>query len=355
MRYSYSAAWSVVGGISLPSEYETIELGNSTTCRFILTRNPDSVLEKVERGIAIGQLMLKGIVGLSTEPEFNVALESELTEIRAERRRKSGSFPVLAIEARGDIDATLGEFPVDRGEYIVTFDALNKQAIRRAHRSEIDAIQLAVSLESELPSRFSFLNEGTYLIDETGKLVYSMSLSMNADLVVSKGLSIEEYNRVSARYAMLQQSSEFTTIQRLFAEMADFGAGRLKAFLSGWTALEILIAKAFNTYEEEFLSPLKSAGQPTLRDRFLDRVKVVMSDKYRLTDKFAVVAAVLFPTALDEVLNEVYKKFQALKELRDKILHGREYQENELPVHDLAPLLRKYIIAHLEMGAAPPE
>ena len=107
--------------------------------------------------------------------------------------------------------------------------------------------------------------------------------------------------------------------------MADVGTDRLKAFLSGWTALEILIGKAFNTYEQVFLSPLKNAGQATLRDRFLDRIKVVMKDKYRLTDKFVVVAAVLFPAIPDIELEGDYETFCRLKKLRDSISHGDEF------------------------------
>jgi hypothetical protein len=135
--------------------------------------------------------------------------------------------------------------------------------------------------------------------------------------------------------------------------MTHYGPDRLKAFVSGWTALEILIEKSFKTYEQIFLSPLTNAEQPTLRERFLGRITDVMKDKYRLTDKFLAVAAVLFPAVADAEVQEDYKKFCRLKGLRDSIFHGDEFSERDLPVHELAELLRKYLVAYIEMPSQP--
>jgi hypothetical protein len=129
--------------------------------------------------------------------------------------------------------------------------------------------------------------------------------------------------------------------------VSDYETDRLKAFLSGWAALEILVAKAFKRYEYAFLSPLTNASQPTLRERFLERIKGVMKDKYRLIDKFVAIAAVLFPGASDNEIQDDFKKFTQLKQLRDSIFHGEEFSEENLPVHELAALLRKYVLAHV--------
>ena len=130
--------------------------------------------------------------------------------------------------------------------------------------------------------------------------------------------------------------------------MADFESDRLKAFLFGWAALEIFVNTSFKIYEKVFLSPLTDAGQPTLRERFLERVKDVMKDKYRLTEKFVAVAAVLFPGAADATLQEDFRRFSSLKQLRDAIFHGEEFSERDLPVNELAALLRRYMLGHLQ-------
>lgn len=347
MHYSYKAAWSVVGGINLPKDAQPIELYRSEHCRFVLTNNPDILLADIDRGSALGRLMLKGLVGQRGAADFSVALEAEIEEIKAERAKKVGSQAVLVVEADGEIDAALKEPLREHEGFIVTFDAVNKQAVARIHQAEIEAMKLAVAFESEAPSRFASLGEGTYLTNEAGKIVYSISFSMSGEATVSTALSAEGAGRISERYAMLQKANDVESVERLFSQMSDYGTDRLKSFLSGWAALEILIAKAFKSYEHAFLSPLTNAGQPTLRERFLERVKGVMKDKYRLTDKFVAVAAVLFPGAPDNEIQEDFKKFSQLKQLRDSIFHGDEFSEKNLPVHELAALLRKYVLAHV--------
>lgn len=109
-----------------------------------------------------------------------------------------------------------------------------------------------------------------------------------------------------------------------------------------------MIAKTFKTYEDTFLSPLANAEQQGLREKFLSRVKNVMKDKYRLTEKFAAVGAVLFPNARENINQNDFEQFTKLKKLRDSIFHGDEFSERDLPVYELAALLRKYILAHVQ-------
>lgn len=253
----------------------------------------------------------------------------------------------MVVEASGEIDASItGPFK-EHDAFIVTFDAVNKQAVARIHQPEVQAMKLAVALESETPSRFSLLNEGTYLTNDAGKIVYSVTFSMSADMTVSSALSEDALNRISERYTLLKNAEELESVERLFSQMSDYGTDRLKAFLSGWAALEIFFAKSFKIYENAFLSPLANASQPSLRERFLNRIKDVMKDKYRLTDKFLAVAAVLFPNAPDKEIDDDFKQFSDLKKLRDSISHGDEFSEKNLPVHELAKLLRKYVLAHV--------
>ncbi|MDN3510893.1 MAG: hypothetical protein NG784_06270 [Candidatus Jettenia sp.] len=347
MRYIYKASWSVVGGINLVRDSEQIELYQSPRCRFLLTNEPNILLADIDRGTALGRMMLKSLVGQARATEFPVALDAEIEEIRVERSKKIGSYPVLVVEASGEIDAHLTEQYREHDGFIVTFDAVNKQTVARTHRAEIEAMKLAVAFESEQPSRFSALGDSVYLINEEGKCIYSISFSMSSEVTVASGLTGDRVRHISTRYALLQRVNDMESVERLYSQMAEHGTDRLKAFLSGWTALEILIAKAFKVYEHAFLFPLANADQPSLRKKFLERIKSVMKDKYKLTDKFVAVAALLFPTAPDSELQEDFEKFSRLKQLRDSILHGDEFSENDLPVHELAALLRKYVLAHV--------
>ncbi len=338
----------MVGGINLAKNAQPIELCQSEQCRFVLTNNPDFLLVDLDRENALGRLMLKGIVGQRGTTEFSVALNAEIEEIKAKRAKKIGSQPVLVVEANGKIEAEITKPFREHEGFIVTFDSVNKQAVARTHKSEIEAMKLALALESESPSRFAELGDGVFLINEEGKTIYSISFTMSGEATVSTGLTAEGVERISSRYAILQRANDIESVERLFSQMADYGTDNLKAFLSGWAAIEILIAKAFKIYEDAFLSPLANAGQNSLREKFIGRIKGVMKDKYRLTDKFVAVAAVLFPSSPENEMQKDFEKFSKLKKLRDSIFHGEEFSEKNLPVHELAALLRKYILAHVE-------
>ncbi len=323
MRYSYSATWAVVGGIALPNDSECFHRACSLHEFSICADTRSySLLSNFERGDALARLMLKGMVGQRGATEFPIALEAEIKEIRAERKNKTGAQAVLALEAQGDIAAKFDRPAQEQDGYIITFDAVDKQEVKRAHQSEIEAMKSALAFESDVPSRFAALSENTYLIDELGTIIYSINLSVSVEMTTSSPLSSDEAKRIGERYGKLRQANDLTSVQRLFSQTADFGMDRLRAFLSGWASLEILIAKSFNAYEQDFLSPLADAGQPVLRERFLGRIRDVMRDKYRLTDKFVAVAAVLFPAVHDAELQEDYAQFCRFKKLRDLIYHG---------------------------------
>lgn len=349
MKYIYRASWSVVGGIKLGKDAETIVLFQSEQVRFFLTNNPDPLLLDIDRETALSRLMLKGFVGQRGIEEFPVALNAEIEEIKAERAKKVGSHPVLVVEASGDIEAEITRPFREHEGFIVTFDCVNKKTVARNHKLEIEAMKLAVALESDPTSWFALLGDGILLTNEEGKTIYSISFTMSGDATVSSSLTAKGIESICTRFNILHGSNDIESVERLFSQMVDYGSDRLKAFLAGWAAIEILIAKTFKTYEDAFLSPFANAEQQGLREKFLVRVKSVMKDKYRLTDKFAAVAAVLFPNTPENEVRKDLEKFNKLKKLRDSIFHGEEFSERNLPVHDLATMLRKYILAYVEV------
>ena len=175
----------------MPIDSQPIELFHSRACRFVLTRDPDSLLANIDRGTALVWLMAKGMVGQRGAAEFPVAIEAKIEEIKAERRKKAGSWAVLVVEAQGEIDAMIKEPLREHNEFVVMFDAIDKRAVRQVHQSEIEAMKLAVAFESEAPSRFAALSEGTYLINESGKTVYSISFSAFGEARLSTGQSLQ--------------------------------------------------------------------------------------------------------------------------------------------------------------------
>lgn len=386
MRYTYIAAWAMRSGIKLPDESESLELYNSGGRRFTLTRDPASLLMPIDRGAAIGTTVFTSISrqvandpragaaapgslykptkaaidamilrGFSDQPagELEAAVAAATDEIIAERERKRRvGWTVLVLEAQGDVEASVDEARSgDCGEFIVCFDAVDEEAVRQDHRADEDAMKLALALDTSPPGSFTALSSGVYLTTDEGKAIYSLSYRAYAEVVLVTRLREETLGRILARYQRLRHRGGLERVQRLFVQMSDVRTDRLdrlRPFLWGWAALEILIAKAFKLYEEEFLAPLTKADHPTLRERFLKRVRDVMKDKYRLADKFDVVSAVLFPNAPDSEVQDDGDKFRRLKGIRDSVYHGDDVSEWDLPVSELAELLRKYVLGYME-------
>jgi hypothetical protein len=117
---------------------------------------------------------------------------------------------------------------------------------------------------------------------------------------------------------------------------------RYRAFVDGWTALEIFVNKAFQWYEKRFAAKLEQE-LPSAK-RYLERIRVVMKDKYRLADKFAIIAGELNTESSGE---EDIKLFQAVKSTRDRLLHGEQVSDSQLPSLQLQQLLEKYLDLHI--------
>jgi hypothetical protein len=99
-------------------------------------------------------------------------------------------------------------------------------------------------------------------------------------------------------------------------------------------------------YEERFFKELDNGEHPESRRQYLRRVRSVMSSKYRLSDKFALIASLLSPESADEDVEQ----FKQAKNDRDKLLHGQDVHEASLPVQIVQELARKYLRIHLAVN-----
>lgn len=343
MNYTYIVAWSVLG-IMLPEGTQSYEIGHSDCCRFVLTRNPDVLLAVIDRQRAIGNFILS-VGPLAQLASNDAALSSTIEMIQAERRNKIMNQAVMIVEAQGKTEVSLKEPYREFDQFIVSLGAMNddneEENLVKIHRSDIEAMKVALALESNDPLRFYKLSSGLYFTDVGTKPIYNMRFSVSASGgFSSEKLTSENADRISARYDILRQAKEMEKVQRLFSLMADYKNTPLLAFISGWTALEILIKDSFDFYKEV----LTNEEDPSVRDMFLNRKNknTKEPDEYTLMDKFILAVLKLFPSDVDDDC----KKFSELKKLRNSI-HYKEFSEPHLPVSELATFLRKYMHAYM--------
>jgi hypothetical protein len=120
---------------------------------------------------------------------------------------------------------------------------------------------------------------------------------------------------------------------------------KLRRFISGWSALEILVNKVFSEYEKLFIQNLIGTAPTGHTQRYFDRIRYVMQDKYRITDKFVIVVACL---GENESTESDIDDFESIKEKRDSLLHGNLIDESSLPINETIRLLKKYLSRHID-------
>lgn len=347
MNYRYIAAWSVLG-IMLPEGTQSYEIGHSDCCRFVLTHNPDVFLAVIDRQRAIGNFILS-VGSLAQLSSNEAALSSTIEMIQTERRNKIMNQAVMIVEAQGKTEATLKEPYREFDQFIVSLGAMNddneEEDLVKIHSSDIEAMKVALALESKDPLLFHRLSTGLYFTDESNKPIYNMRFSFSGSMFSSAKLTSEDVDRISARYDMLRKATEMEKVQRLFSLMTDYKSTPLLAFISGWTALEILIKDSFESFKEV----LTNEEDPSVRDMFFNRKNrnTKEPDKYTLMDKFILAVLKLFPNDVDHDCG----KFSDLKKIRNSI-HYKEFSEPHLPVSELATFLRKYMHAYMTGSCA---
>jgi hypothetical protein len=353
VRYDYVAAWRVIGGISAPPKDCPVELATLDSGRFVLTCTLDGFSKKLDHAVAASKLLLRNRV--SSEADFASALHNEVGEIRAERGKRLAGSAIVLFEAQGEVEVSepkRGSL-VERDGYIAGWEFLDKTHVQAKYRGAIESMKVALGLAKPQVMRFDDLVDDLYMTD-SGRTLYSVELLPAPAWTTHsiRGLTPEDVNEISTKFSFVQDATELKSVNRLYRTMAARRSDRLRAFLFGWTALEILVAKAFKAYEKEFFSSAGNGWQQTLREGFIGSVRKMLESRYRSTDRFSAVTAVLFSDLAEEEVRGRLRSFSRLKELRDAISHGQDFVESELPVEEVEKLLRLYLFAALNRGVS---
>ena len=145
-------------------------------------------------------------------------------------------------------------------------------------------------------------------------------------------------------YNLLVDDTTLERVQRLLRSSFESGEDALRSFLAAWSAFEIFVNKSFVVYENRFFGGLLDERHPEVQRKYLERIREVMIDKYRLTDKFAAISFQLLPSSADEDLKIVLQ----IKKIRDELIHGESVDEAKLPMKPIRDLASKYLRLHIE-------
>lgn len=319
---------------------EEIVISESDKAQVILCANTSKYSIHSDRGLAVGTMMLKGLIGKGGEGEFEDHLETAVNSIKEERAKKYASGPFVVFSLGGETEVDLSKSTKDVGQFVIAFDAVDKERIKESYNEFINQHLTSLFLVTKRDFRVNKVFEGFHL-EEDGKVFYSYTFSSSGTATVSNPLT-EEIAKKLGDYFKLKKNTGLDDICRLLVRASSEQSDKLRSFIFAWTALEIFFNKTFRFYEQKFLEKHTIDSLPVLAQHFFKRLRDVMKGKYSLKDKFIVIVSMLS----DDAENDL-QQFVNAKKVRDKLLHGEDIEENELPINDVIRLARKYLALHL--------
>lgn len=343
MDYRYVSIFHV-SGIKLPNDKSEMLLVNSTSTRtkIVFQSDIDQLCYFIDRGAAIGSMMLESLFGKEDTGPVGDRIDKRIKLIRDDRRKRFGSGPFVVFEFSGEVDVHPSKPTRDLGEFIVSYDLVDKNQIRNQFKKEIDQLLISFFLIVERYYELKKVTDGMYLLDESSKVWYSFTLTTSAKIDVLKTFDDTSLHHLSDYSSALAKTFDLENVYRLVVQSSDKDSDNLESFLFGWTALEVFVNKTFKEYEQKFFKEYLVSEATFSAQKFFDRLRDVMKGKYSLKDKFTVISAYLSNEPEKDL-----KEFVSAQKVRNNLSHGKRIDESKLPTERIIFLLRKYLQNHL--------
>lgn len=349
MRYKYVVVYQLTGIIcpegNLAGQFIDI---STLQARANLTRDLESLPIDVDKACAVGRNLLGGLFGQSGEGTFEERIAKEVCAIRERRANDSSNDAFMIVEADGSIDEINIEHQRELDGFIFAICDSPIAEIVARYKSALEGLLAALALSSEnLCSVKKIVNQVIYYRRDD-KPIFCYSLTASGSMYASSPLKDEAIEKLPRHARRLAKHQALVDVARLLTKSLAVDDDPLLSFLSVWSGLEIFVNKNFKEYENKVLSRLAFGNPPPIPSRVVERIRNVMSDKYRISDKFSVIASELAETEAESD----QPVFETIKVARDRLLHGEEVPFDALPIGEAKRLLRKYLRLHLDRDEA---
>jgi hypothetical protein len=352
MKTNYLAVWKFYGADALAIDTTNLELArlNDPEIVAILTADPEPFFQHIDQSAVIASQLVKGLTGVFAPDQrgtFEERFAAKLENVRAGRAKQTAKGLFLVIKGETNVAAPNFTTRRDAATLAVCFDAVDKAEIRELFDPSIHAVltALTLSIPPNADHQVERVGEVIYLLEPDGeKPIYSFSVQMAAPrLSIVSPLSDAAVSHATKWIPKLIDDKTLARPASLVVMSLDRTTDALQGFLAAWSALEIFVNATFkSTYESRWFDVMQNGASGAVKPVF-NRVKDVMSDKYRLGDKFSIMAALLNMNAAETDADE----FRKLKSIRDDLLHGLD-----TPAHLLTEavqnLLFRYVSLHLD-------
>ncbi len=349
MLANYVAVWKLRGANRLVAKQTTVVLASSSEPEITasVTADPEPHLCHIDRAGALATLLLQGLFAPEKDNTPEERLAAGIEAVQARRAKQTGKGVFLVFAGKEHVPSREPVSQRDTKEFAVCFDAVDKEAVRSKFRPFVDATLTAcgLSLAPQADRQVEKIGEIVYLDDaENRKPIYSFTVSSGgARVSQSTPMTEDEISAAGPRVSALMADEAMARPVSLLQLSFDQRTDALQAFIAAWSALEIFVNANFKAiYEGRWFSVMES-GAPGAATPVFERFRDVMRDKYRLADKFLIIAAVLDPE--DATVDD--QEFRRLKKSRDDLLHAFK-TPTQLPTDAVQKLLLKYMKSHLD-------
>jgi hypothetical protein len=214
--------------------------------RVTVTPEREQFLTKLDLASAISHCLLRGIFSQDTVrfDEERARIIDGLVEERAKRFGSQGTYIVVRAWGlvAGDPNAKWGK----SGAFEFGFDVVDKDAIASKYRVLVESAMAAVLAVLPLGAQkqVSRVAEGVWFELPDGLPLFSFSPKvLGVGLSVSSRLDEKMVSEAMALAEQLSQNDDVRTPVGLFLRGVMESSDRLRAFIAGWSALEIFIQK----------------------------------------------------------------------------------------------------------------
>lgn len=255
----------------------------------LLTNDINRHCLNIDTGLASAKLLLCGMFSGEKVQDLPKAIEAGVTEIQEKRgtKKKSGAYAVITIKGYAELDINEKSYR-KTDQFSICFDAIDKDSLRNQHKEKIYSIVSSLSMSTSPEYHAEKISSGIYFLDENKKPLYSFTMQGGSlRIIQAKPIDIEKEKEITKLIGLSKNNQQLKTPFRLFTQSLETTQDQLRSFISAWTALEIFTNKVFSVYEEKFIVNIADNHNSHGVNQFLTRIKDVMKDKYRLTDKFA--------------------------------------------------------------------
>ena len=324
-----------------------------------LTLDWDTYCVHMDRSDALAHLMLSAFMGRARfgklsaywhrllvslrgrERMFRFDLEKETTAVRNTRHKNhksSGCY--LIYRGEGDVLEPVRLHAARKyGDLGFGIDAVRGEPYREIHRPALHSTATALSLaiaETNGSPETHFIGDIIYLSGKNGLVVYSRTIQMGEVCVVTSSPPSTERLRKAKFYipAMINDSRIETAIS-LFIQSQKRENDNLRAFISAWSALELVVNRFSKVVRPKWENLLENDVLP----KWDKNLKGMLVEDYRMRDRFFSVTCVL---DLNSASGDS-EMFNRINDIRSGFYHRLDVRDKDLPTHDVRTLFRKYL------------